>query len=133
MYNNRSDDLRQLLLYLRTIASDGPLSDTSGLCDNVWRLHRDHCKSWSAPHFMRILEDCFVSWKFYSGVIGYPVPDSGRSPVEAYVSLPKWPVRDGSFSGRRYGMRRMHLVWHCIDKIKAELDRRAENAEVLWK
>lgn len=132
MYNSKSDDLRQLLLYLRTIASDGPLSDIPGLCGNVRGLHLQHCKSGEVTRFMRILEECFVSWKFYSGVLGYPVPDSGRSPLEAYLTLPKWPVRDGSFSGRRYGLRRMHLVWHCIDKIKAELDRREKNAEVLW-
>lgn len=135
MYNYLSADLQQLLQYLRVIASDGPLNNQHGLCENVRLLHMEHCHSASGARFSEILEECFVTWKFYSGVITYPVPyeRSGMTVVAGYIREPKWPARDGSSKPRAYCLRRMHLLFHCIDSIKAELKRRSDNAEVLWK
>lgn len=134
MYNYLSADLQQLLLYLRIIASDGPPNTEHGLCENVRLIHIGHCHSAPMARFSEILEECFVTWKFYSGVITYPVPYGVMvmSARNAYMHEPKWPARDGSSKPRAYCLRRMHLVWHCIDSIKAELKRRADNAEVLW-
>lgn len=136
MYNYLSGDLQQLLLYLRIIASDGPPNTEHGLCENVRTLHIEHCQSASMARFDIILEECFVTWKHYSGVLNYPVPYVGRREMTAqaaYKHFPKWPARNGSFTSRRYDVSRMHLLFHCIDSIKAELKRRADNAEVLWK
>ena len=134
MYNYLSADLQQLLLHLQVIASDGPLNNQHGLCENVRLVHIKHCHSAPMARFNDILEECFVTWKFYSGIITYPVPYgfSGMGARSAYMHEPKWPSRDGTVI-RKYGSRRMQLVWHCIDSIKAELKRRADNAEVLWK
>ena len=80
MYNYLSADLQQLLLYLRIIASDGPLDNQAGLCENVRLLHIEHCRSSSMARFDNILEECFVTWEFYSGVLNYPVPNGTGSP-----------------------------------------------------
>ena len=93
---------------LEKLKKSGPIHIQLGICRNIrtenkgdWNLNRD---------------ECFESWREYSGDIIFPVPGyHGHSPSNAY---------DRTYGGdmwnpdHPYGAARLRLLDHCIKWFK---------------
>jgi len=90
----------------------------AGICANLYELHHLNKKYFIQPQEAnRTLLKYFKTWKHFSGNTLFPIPDTNREPLEAYLD-----TQNTGFYNKKdpYCKLRYNLVDHIIKEMENE-------------